>query len=100
MSQRQEAVPPPSVTEQILGRDRILVGLAMALISVIAWAYLVLLANDMAAGDMRLMGGAGPMKAGAGMAGMAMGQMAWSGLTFFAMFIMWWVMMVGMMIRP
>jgi len=100
VSQRQSSIQPPGAMEYILGRDRALVKVAIVVIVAIAWSYLVLLADDMASGDMRLMGmGAGHLPSDqTNFTGMTMGSMAWSPLTFFAMFIMWWVMMIGMML--
>ena len=87
---------PPSVTsksdagtiEKVLLQDRRLVVLALFSLSALAWTYLVVMARQMAVGDMTLMG----------MGAMTMSQMSWSLLTFLLMFIMWAVMMVGMMV--
>lgn len=87
---------PPSVTsksdagtiEKVLLQDRRLVVLALFSLSALAWTYLVVMARQMAVGDMTLMG----------MGAMTMSQMSWSPLTFLLMFIMWSVMMVGMMV--
>jgi predicted metal-binding membrane protein len=99
---------PPSVTprldagkiERILIQDRRLVALALLSLSVLAWAYLVVMARQMAAGDMTLMGMGAPstMTGPNMMDAMTTSQMPWSLLTFFLMFIMWSVMMIGMMI--
>lgn len=61
------------------------------LVTLLAWAYLWLLAARMDGGDMSLMG-MGAMPAGSAM------PMAWTAATFLLMALMWWVMMVGMMI--
>jgi len=87
---------PPSATsksdagtiEKALLQDRRLVVLALFSLSALAWTYLVVMARQMAVGDMTLMG----------MGAMTMSQMPWSLLTFLLMFIMWSVMMVGMMV--
>ena len=87
---------PPSATskldtgkiEKVLLQDRRLVVLALFSLSALAWTYLVVMARQMAVGDMTLMG----------MGTMTMSQMPWSLLTFLLMFIMWSVMMVGMMV--
>jgi len=87
---------PPSVTpksdagtiEKVLLQDRRLVVLALFSLSALAWTYLVVMARQMAVGDMTLMG----------MGAMTMSQMPWSLLTFLLMLIMWSVMMVGMMV--
>ena len=55
---------PPSVTskldtgkiEKVLLQDRRLVVLALLSLSVLAWVYLVVMARQMAVGDMTLMG--------------------------------------------
>jgi len=99
---------PPSVTskldtgkiEKVLLQDRRLVVLALLSLSVLAWAYLVVMARQMAVGDMTLMGmGASSAMPGSDMMDtMTMSRMPWSSLTFLLMFIMWSVMMIGMMI--
>jgi len=89
------AIPPSATSksdagtiEKVLLQDRRLVVLALFSLSALAWAYLVVMARQMAVGDMTLMG----------MGTMTMSQMPWSLLTFLLMFIMWSVMMVGMMV--
>jgi predicted metal-binding membrane protein len=86
--------------EKVLLQDRRLVLLALFSLSALAWAYLVVMARQMAAGDMSMMGmGAPAALPGANMMGaMAVSQMPWSLLTFLLMFTMWTVMMIGMMI--
>ena len=42
--------------ERILLRDRVLVIISLAVLSVLSWIYLAVLAMDMAEGDMSLMG--------------------------------------------
>jgi len=86
--------------EKVLLQDRRLVVAALLSLSALAWAYLVVMARQMAAGDMTLMGmGAPSAMHGSDMLGaMIMSQMPWSPLTFLLMFIMWSVMMIGMMI--
>ena len=85
--------------EQVLLQDRRLVVLALLALSLLAWTYLVVMARQMAAGDMTLMGmGAPSAMPGTDMMGaMAASQMPWSLLTFLLMFVMWSVMMIGMM---
>ena len=75
--------------ESLLERDRFLVIGALVLVSILAWIYLVVLARDMSAGDMSLMG-MGKMG--------AMTMNHWTVTTFGLMLLMWWVMMVGMMV--
>ncbi len=86
--------------ERVLLQDRRLVVLALLSLSALAWAYLVVMARQMAAGDMTLMGmGAPSAMHGSNMMGaMTSSQMPWSLLTFLLMFIMWSVMMIGMMV--
>ena len=86
--------------EKVLLQDRRLVVLALLSLSMLAWAYLVVMARQMAVGDMTLMGmGASSAMPGSDMMGaMTMSQMPWSLVTFLLMFIMWSVMMIGMMI--
>jgi len=79
--------------ERIFIRDRALVFIPLAGLSILSWIYLTVLAKDMAQGDMSLMG----------MAAMATGSMqatmsAWTTTTFALMGLMWFVMMVGMMV--
>lgn len=79
--------------ERILIRDRALVFIALAGLSILSWIYLAVLAKNMSQGDMSLMG----------MAVMATGSMqatmgAWTTTTFALMAVMWFVMMVGMMV--
>jgi len=79
-------VPAP-----LLLRERVGIVAALAGVSAIAWLYLVLLAARMPG-----MGDGGM----ADMAGMAMtrGFRPWTLADFALMFVMWWVMMVGMML--
>jgi predicted metal-binding membrane protein len=86
--------------ERILKRDRILVIMALAALSLLAWVYLAILAKDMAAGDMRLMGMpvVGETMASGAMGAMTASVMPWTLTTFVLMAVMWWVMMVGMMV--
>jgi predicted metal-binding membrane protein len=86
--------------ERVLAQDRRFVVLALLFLSALAWAYLVVMARQMAAGDMALMGmGALSAMPGSDMMGaMTAAQMPWSLLTFLLMFLMWSVMMIGMMI--
>ena len=81
--------------ERIFRRDRALVIIALAALSLVSWIYLAILAADMAAGDMSLMG----MEQMATM-GQAMTQTmsGWTLTTFVLMALMWWIMMVGMMV--
>lgn len=86
------------------GTDRLLILTSLALLTLIAWAYLGLLAARMGRGDMSLMGmSAAPMSAaptnGVPMNGATAAMpVAWTVQTFALMALMWWVMMVGMMV--
>ena len=72
-----------SVLESVLKRDRAVAGAGIVAVSALAWAYLLYLAVDM--------GGMG--------AGMAMAQTrSWTVTDFGLMFLMWSVMMAGMMV--
>ncbi|HEY7521678.1 MAG TPA: DUF2182 domain-containing protein [Methylomirabilota bacterium] len=77
--------------ESVLRRDRLVVGVALATLLMVAWAYLVYLSlamSDMSSGDM------------AGMPGMSItmpGMHPWRWTEFAALVVMWAVMMVAMM---
>ncbi len=79
--------------ERLLIRDRALVIISLAALSILSWIYLAVLAKDMTQGDMSLMG-MGHMVAGSMQESMAQ----WTGSTFALMGVMWFVMMVGMMV--
>ena len=72
-----------SLLESVLKHDRAVIAVGIAVIAALAWAYLAYLALKM--GEM-----------GAGMAMPRMG--AWTAADFGLMFLMWSVMMAGMMI--
>lgn len=74
------------ILESVLKRDRALVLAGLAGVTILAWVYLV----DMALG-MRDMSGMGSALVTAR-------ADAWSTLDALMMFVMWWVMMVGMMV--
>ena len=75
--------------QNALKRDRLIVLVGLMGVTVVAWIYLFVLAADMGEMDIR-----GPMTSA-----MAMGQAyPWSVLDFVLMFLMWAVMMVGMMV--
>lgn len=79
----------PSHVERLIQRDRLIVALALAGVTLLAWFYLV----GMAA-RMRAEGTEADMHAAMGMTGMA----AWSPADVAALFLMWTVMMAGMML--
>lgn len=67
-----------------LGRQRVVIGLALFGLSALAWAYLTRLTITMPAG---------------GMAQMTLAPApAWTALEFATMLLMWWLMMLGMML--
>ena len=94
----------PTGLERVLRRDRVIVGSALALIAICAWAYVLWLASNM---NMTV-----PIDGTAGMAAMPGMEMSgetigptigptlrsWSAADFLFMFLMWATMMVGMMI--
>ena len=85
---------PPTPLERLLDRDRWLTAASLAALVVLAWAYLAVMAAQMARGDMRLVG----LSDMSGMLGMAMPPEPWTAATFVLMSLMWWVMMIGMML--
>ncbi len=69
--------------ESVLKRDRAVVVAGAAGVTILAWAYLVYVAQSMI---------------GMG-SGMAMAQLeSWNATDFGVMFLMWWIMMIGMMV--
>ena len=80
--------------EAVLRRDRVIVAGALAVIAALAWAYVLWLAADMDMGGMN-MSGFRMVPAGAGM--MVPAAAPWSAIEFAFVFVMWAVMMVGMM---
>ncbi len=83
-----------TLPERVLRRDRAILVSSLVGLAAIAWLYLVILAADMAVGDMQLMGMG---KMDPGMMTMVM-PMPWNSNTFLLMVMMWWIMMIGMMI--
>lgn len=78
--------------EQLLRRDRAIVIGALALLTVLAWAYTIRLASSMTMGGMD-----GSPAADVG-AMLAPAFKSWTVADFAYMFVMWSVMMVGMMV--
>lgn len=78
----------------VLRRDRVLIAIALFLVVVLSWSYLLWLADDMEMGGMD-MSGFRMIPAGMGM--MIPTQSPWHRLEFAFVFAMWAVMMVGMM---
>ena len=83
-----------SALETVLRRDRWIVGGAIAILVVLAWAYVLWLANDMEMGGMD-MTGFRMIPAGIGI--MLPAERPWQAIEFGYVFLMWAVMMVGMM---
>jgi predicted metal-binding membrane protein len=80
--------------EAVLRRDRVVVIAALAIITALAWADIVWLADDMAMGGMD-MTGFRMIPAGQGL--MMPATAPWQPLEFVYVFAMWAVMMIGMM---
>jgi len=83
-----------STLEAVLRRDRLIVASALAVIAALAWAYVLWLAADM---DMDGMDMSGFRMVPAGTGLMAPATAPWSAVEFAFVFVMWAVMMVGMM---
>jgi predicted metal-binding membrane protein len=84
-------VPTPTA---VLRRDRIVVILALTLLTVLAWGYLLWLSADMRMGGMDM---TGLRMIPSGMGLMMPADMPWRAMEFSFVFAMWTVMMVGMM---
>src|SRR5215475_13037736 len=76
-----------STLETVLRRDRWVVGGASGIIVALAWAYVLWLANDMDMGGMDM----------TGIGIMLPAKEPWRSIEFAYVFLMWAVMMVGMM---
>lgn len=86
--------PADSTLVAVLRRDRLVVACALSVIAALAWAYVIWLAADM---DMRGMNMSGFRMIPAGMGIMAPAAAPWSTVEFALVFVMWAVMMIGMM---
>jgi len=84
-----------AVLEAVLRRDRAIVIAALGLITLLAWADLVWLADDMAMGGMDM---TGYRMIPAGQALMMPASAPWQPIEFGYVFAMWAVMMIGMML--
>ena len=82
--------------ESVLRRDRAVVVAALAIVTALAWADLVWLANDMWMGGMDM---TGFRMIPAGQGWMMPMSAPWQPIEFAAVFVMWVVMMIGMMMR-
>src|SRR5215470_9115417 len=78
----------------VLRRDRIVIILALTLLTALAWSYLLWLSPDMGMGGMDM---TGFRMIPSGMGLMIPAQMPWRAMEFAFVFAMWTVMMVGMM---
>src|SRR5690348_2854678 len=83
-----------SALETVIRRDRVIVGGALAIVTALAWADLVWLANDMWMGGMDM---TGFRMIPAGQGWMMPVREPWQPIEFGAVFVMWIVMMIGMM---
>ena len=83
-----------TVLESVLRRDRAVVVAALAIVTALAWADLVWLANDMWMGGMDM---TGFRMIPAGQGWMMPMSAPWQPIEFGAVFVMWVVMMIGMM---
>ena len=80
--------------ERILRRDRVVVATALVLLTVLAWSYVLWLAADMDMGGVDM---TGFRMVPAGLGIMAPASAPWRAIEFALVFVMWLVMMVGMM---
>jgi predicted metal-binding membrane protein len=83
-----------SVLEAVLRRDRAIIIAALSLLTILAWADLIWLANDMAMGGMDM---TGFRMIPAGQSLMMPANEPWKPIEFGYVFVMWVVMMIGMM---
>jgi predicted metal-binding membrane protein len=81
--------------EALLRRDRTIVITALILVTALAWSYVLWLVADMDMGGMD-MSGFRMVPAGLGL--MKPSTLPWSAIEFAFVFVMWTVMMIGMMI--
>src|SRR5271165_1856980 len=80
--------------EAVLRRDRVVVAAALGVLAALAWSYVIWLAADMKMGGMDM---SGFRMIPAGMGIMAPAVAPWSPMEFAFVFVMWTVMMIGMM---
>ncbi|MCL0054529.1 DUF2182 domain-containing protein [Dehalococcoidia bacterium] len=78
-----------------LNRDRFIILAGLLLLVVVSWGYLFLVSNDMNNSDIQMTSGMGD---DFGMSAATVRIMPWNATEWVSMFIMWSVMMVGMMI--
>ena len=89
-----EIVHPVPTDATVVRRDRVVIVLAVALLTALAWGYLLWLSADMAMGGMD-MGYFRMIPSGLGL--MVPAHTPWQAMEFAFVFAMWTVMMVGMM---
>src|SRR4030081_2487857 len=80
--------------ETVLRRDRLVVAGALAMIAALAWSYVLWLAADMDMGGMDM---SDFRMIPAGMGFMMPANAPWNAIEFAFVFVMWVVMMIGMM---
>src|SRR5215471_3239993 len=78
----------------VLRRDRVVVVLALTLLTALAWSYLLWLSADMSTDGMDMIGF---RMVPSGMGLMMPADMPWRAIEFAFVFAMWTMMMVGMM---
>ncbi len=83
-----------SALEAVLRRDRLLIAGALGMTAALAWAYVLWLAADMDMGGMDM---TGFRMIPAGLGFMALSNAPWGLIEFAFVFVMWAVMMIGMM---
>jgi len=83
--------------ESLLKRDRVIVAAALAVVTVLAWIYLFRLASQMSVPS-TAMPGMPDMPDMPGMSSAGPALHVWTPLEFLLTFVMWTVMMAGMMI--
>jgi predicted metal-binding membrane protein len=84
----------PAVLRRVVRRDRIIISLALTLLTALAWSYLLWLSADMQMGGMDM---SGFRMIPSGMGLMMPAHTPWLAMEFAFVFAMWTVMMVGMM---
>ena len=89
-----EIVRPVPIDAAVVRRDRVVIVLAVASLTVLAWGYLMRLSADMDMGGMDM---TGLRMIPSGMGLMMPAQTPWRAMEFAFVFVMWTVMMVGMM---
>ena len=94
LGRQRQSQMTDSTLETVLRRDRCIVASALGVIVALAWAYVLWLADDM---DMDGMNMSGFRMIPAGMGMMSPATAPWRAVEFAFVFVMWAVMMVGMM---